>query len=63
MVEEAGEDVISFTIPPKLDDAGNHIAGTGGTFHWNQKQEGILPKVVRELLQLQVLQETHERVY
>lgn len=52
MVEEAGEDVISFTIPPKLDDAGNHIAGTGGTFHWNQKQEGILPKVVRELLQL-----------
>jgi DNA polymerase I len=35
-----------------LGDDGNYIPGTGGVFHWRQDEEGILPKVVKELLAL-----------
>ena len=43
---------LTLNIPPKMDDDGSYIPGTGGTFHWLQDKEGILPKVVKDMLAL-----------
>jgi len=52
MVDQPGPDVLTLDIPPKLDDKGNFIPGTGGVFHWDQSKEGLLPKVVKDMLAL-----------
>ena len=52
LTDKPGPNTLTLDIPPKLDDKGNHIPGTGGVFHWRQDIEGILPKAVRQLLAL-----------
>lgn len=48
----AGENILTLKVPPKYDDKGNMIPLTGGTFHWHQDKEGILPSVVKQMLAL-----------
>ena len=51
--EEAGENILTLKVPPKYDTkTGTAIEGSGGTFHWHQDKEGILPSVVKEMLAL-----------
>ena len=50
--ESAGENILTLKVPPKYDDTGTAIEGTGGTYHWHQDKEGILPSVVKEMLAL-----------
>lgn len=52
LVDEPGENILTVKVPPKLDDKGTAMPGTGGTFHWKQDEEGILPSVVKEMLAL-----------
>ena len=52
LTDKPGPNVLTLNIPPKVDDDGNFIKGSGGTFHWRQDIEGILPSVVKELLKL-----------
>jgi DNA polymerase elongation subunit (family B) len=52
LVDQPGPNVLTLDIPPKLGDDGNYIPGTGGVFHWRQDEEGILPKVVKDMLAL-----------
>ena len=47
-----GENILTLKVPPKYDDKGNMIPLTGGTFHWHQDKEGILPSVVKQMLAL-----------
>lgn len=52
LTDKAGENVLTLNIPPKIDEKGNIIPNTGGTIHWRQDIEGILPAVVKKLLKL-----------
>jgi DNA polymerase elongation subunit (family B) len=52
LVDEPGEGILTLKVPPKADKNGNFIPGTGGTFHWKQDEEGILPFVVKQMLAL-----------
>ena len=52
LVDEGGENILTVKVPPKYDDKGTALPGTGGTFHWRQDVEGILPSVVKEMLAL-----------
>lgn len=52
LTDKPGPNVLTLNIPPKVDEDGNFIKGSGGTFHWRQDIEGILPSVVKELLKL-----------
>jgi len=52
LTDKPGPNTLTLKIPPKIDEDGNYIKGTGGTYHWRQDIEGILPSVVRELLKL-----------
>jgi len=52
LTDQPGPNVLTLDIPPKLGDDGNYIPGTGGVFHWKQDKEGLLPKVVKDLLAL-----------
>jgi DNA polymerase I len=52
LVDEGGENILTVKVPPKYDDKGTALPGTGGTFHWKQDVEGILPSVVKEMLAL-----------
>jgi len=46
------ENTITLNVPPKVDNKGMIIEGSGGVYYWDQSKEGILPMVVRELLDL-----------
>jgi len=52
LTDKPGPNTLTLNIPPKMDDDGSYIPGTGGTFHWLQDKEGILPKVVKDMLAL-----------
>jgi len=52
LTDKPGPNTLTLKIPPKIDDKGNHLPNTGGTVHWRQDKEGILPSVVKELLKL-----------
>ena len=52
LTDKPGPNTLTLNIPPKMDDDGTYIPGTGGTFHWRQDKEGILPKVVKDMLAL-----------
>jgi DNA polymerase elongation subunit (family B) len=52
MCDHAGPNILTLDIPAKIDDDGNYIPGTGGVFHWRQDREGLLPKVVKDMLAL-----------
>jgi len=52
LTDKPGPNTLTLIIPPKMDDDGSYIPGTGGTFHWLQDKEGILPKVVKDMLAL-----------
>lgn len=52
MCDQPGPNVLTLDIPAKMDDDGNFIPGTGGVFHWRQDKEGLLPKVVKDMLAL-----------
>jgi DNA polymerase I len=50
--EEPSDTTMTLEIPPAVDDKGNYVPGSGGTFHWDQAEEGLFPRVVRKLLEL-----------
>ncbi len=53
LTDSPGENILTIKVPPKYDDkTGNPIPGTGGTFHWKQDEMGLLPSVVKDMLDL-----------
>lgn len=53
LTDSPGENILTIKVPPKYDDkTGNAIPGTGGTFHWKQDEMGLLPSVVKDMLDL-----------
>tara|TARA_R110001592_G_scaffold346138_1_gene638460 strand:- start:14 stop:2419 length:2406 start_codon:yes stop_codon:yes gene_type:complete len=53
LVDSPGENILTIKVPPKYDSkTGTAIPGTGGTFHWRQDKMGLLPSVVKDMLDL-----------